>query len=180
MQEGCHSCNFWYHERTLYRKIILFFSPQLHTTQMNIAWIRLREKKRLLDYTNWETLVFDSREQMKYWKTIAFCFSYKDQNKQRKTHIWSSVLQVLKFLVFITPRNGQLPKKLTSFSFVVRKQIWTSHGSNTAKSPSHETAVWPKPTPAGLHERSSSCQWCRATPPCAWDKLFGLPPLSCL
>lgn len=147
-------------------------------TQMNIVWRRLREKKRLLDYTNWETLVFDSREQMKYWKTIVFCFSYKDQNKRRKTYIWSSVLQILKFLIFITLRNGQLPKKLTSGSFIVRKQIWTSHQSNTAKSSSHETAVWPKPTLIGLHERSSTCQWCRTTSPCAWDNLFGLPPFS--
>lgn len=35
MLEGCDSCNFWYHERILYKKIILIFPPQ---SQMNTAW----------------------------------------------------------------------------------------------------------------------------------------------
>lgn len=55
--------------------------------QMNIGWRRVTRKKRLLSDTNRETVVFDSRGQMKYRKAIVLYFSYKDHNKQRKTYI---------------------------------------------------------------------------------------------
>lgn len=39
-----------------------------------------------------------------------------------------------------------------------------------------QTALGPKCTPVGLHERNSTRQRCRPTSPRAWGKLFGLPP----
>lgn len=140
MLEGRDSCNFWYHKRTLYRKITPFFSSQLHTMQMTIRWRRVMRKKRLLNDANLETVIPDSRRQMKYCKAMDWYFSYKDRNNQRKTRIWSYVLQILKLLISITPRNGQLHRKLTSCSFIRRKQLRTSQGSNTANSPSHSNS----------------------------------------
>lgn len=176
-----HAGRLWFPQllvswKDLVQKDHPFFSSQLHIMQMNIGWRRVMGKKRLLIDTNWETVVSDSRGQMKYWKAIVLNFSYKDHKKLRKTHIWSCALQILKLLISFTLRNRKLPRKLTFCSFIRRKQIWTSQGSNAANSPNH-------PNSCGTKTHSRGAAWKQQHLPAmqshfslAWGKLFGLPP----